>query len=119
MHEINNDLKELLSFYEMLSLLCFNINFARRYEGFTLSQISDILKISEEKIEKASRIFRRIGLARIYKDTLNNIIIEMTDTDDFTVKNTIFQVTWENKREYSEIYQKIIQHAIEKNHNYN
>ncbi len=119
MHEINDDLKELLSFHEMLALLCFNINLARRYEIFSLEQISDILKISEEKIEKATRVLRRIGLARIYKDNLNHIIVEMTDTHDRTVKNTIFEVIWENKRQYSEIYQQLIRHTIEQNHKTN
>lgn len=119
MSDINNDLKELLAFHEMLSLLCFNINFARRYECFTLSQISDILEIPEERIEKSLRIFRRIGMARIYKDNLNHIIIEMTDADDFTVKNTIFEVIWENKREYSEIYKQMVKHTTELNHKNN
>ncbi|MBP7793128.1 MAG: hypothetical protein KA120_08715 [Candidatus Goldbacteria bacterium] len=119
MNETNDDLKELLAFHEMISLLCFNINFTKRYEEFTLSQISDILEIEEEKIEKAMRIFRRIGMAGIYKDKLNNIIFEMTDTDDSVVKNTIFEVIWENKREYSEIYQKMLKHTIEQNHGNN
>ncbi len=119
MNEINNDLKELLSFYEMLSLLCFNINIAKRYEGFSLSQLSDALQISEERIEKAVRIFRRVGLVRIYKNKMNHIIVEMTDSDDYVVKNTIFEIIWENKRQYSEIYQKMIKHAIEQNHKNN
>ncbi|MCX7698659.1 MAG: hypothetical protein N2114_04250 [Candidatus Goldbacteria bacterium] len=119
MHEIDDDLKELLSFHEMLALLCFNINFAKRYETYSLNQISDILNITEDRIEKAVRIFWRIGLAKIYKDQLNRIIIEMTDTNDFIVKNTVFEVIWENKRKYSEIYQKLIQHTIEQNHRSN
>jgi hypothetical protein len=103
----------------MLSLLCFNINFAKRYETFTIDQLSDILNIAEEKVVKAAKVFSRIGLARIYKDKLNHIIIEMTDPDNFTIKNTIFEVIWENKREYSRIYQQLIYHTIEQNHKTN
>ena len=105
---INEDLKEMLSYRETLALVCFNINYARRFESITLEKLSNLLKIEMPKLEKASRILRRIGMAKIYNHG-NEVFVEMTDPENVVVKNTIFDVMWENRYEFSMIYKELVQ----------
>ena len=105
---INEDLKEMLSFHETLSLVCFNINYSRRFEAMTLEKLSGMLGLDSVWLEKASRVLQRIGMAKLtfIKDKL---MIEMTDPEDPVVKNTIFDVMWEKRYEYSVIYKNMVQ----------
>lgn len=105
---INEDLKEMLSYHETLSLVCFNINYARRFETMTLEKLSKMLDIGMDRLEKACRILCRVGMAKMYVDR-DRIMVEMTDPENSVVKNTIFDVIWEKKLEYSMIYKGMIQ----------
>jgi hypothetical protein len=100
---INEDLKDMLSFHETLALLCFNINFAQRYRGISISKLSYLLGISEEKLEKASRIFKHIGMADIILNG-KDIQVEMKEPQSEVVKNTIFEVIREKRLDFSLLY---------------
>jgi hypothetical protein len=105
---INEDLKEMLSFHETLSLVCFNINYSKRFEAITLEKLSGMLAIDAERLEKALRIISRIGMARL-SSVKDKLMVEMTDPEDSVVKNTIFDVMWEKRFEYSVIYKNMVQ----------
>jgi hypothetical protein len=105
---INEDLKEMLSFHETLSIMCFNINYSRRFESMTLEKLSGMLGIDTMWLEKALRIMQRIGMARL-SYAKEALMIEMTEPVDPVVKNTIFDVMWEKRYEYSMIYKAMVQ----------
>jgi hypothetical protein len=108
---VNDDLKEMLSFKTALALLCFNINYAGRYEIISLKKLSFMLGLPADELEKASRIFSRIGMAKVYHDG-RELKVEMTDAEDTIIKNTIFQVIWDNKLDYSMIYKQMMKNEI-------
>jgi hypothetical protein len=113
---INEDLKEMLSFHETLSLVCFNINYARRFETMSLEKLSVMLDIEPNRLEKACRILTRVGMAKLYSDR-DKIMVEMTDPEDSIVKNTIFDVIWEKRLEYSMIYKAMVQGELTSKYN--
>jgi len=105
---INEDLKEMLSFHETLSLVCFNINYSKRFESMTLEKLSAMLGLDAVWLEKASRVLQRIGMAKLNYAS-GKLMIEMTDPENPVVKNTIFDVMWEKRYEYSVIYKAMVQ----------
>jgi hypothetical protein len=109
---INDDLKEILSFRVPMSLLCFNINYAHRYERISLKKLSYLLNLNPVEIERTARIFQRIGMAKLFRDG-QETMIEMTDTKDPVIKNTIFDVIWEHKYDYAVIYKQMAQNEME------
>jgi hypothetical protein len=111
---INEDLKEMLSYHETLSLVCFNINYARRFESMTIDKLSKMLDIEEYRLEKACRILTRVGMAKMIVDR-DRITVEMTDPEDSVVKNTVFDVLWEKRMEYSIIYKRMVQGELTRN----
>lgn len=115
MLKVSEDIKEMLAYREMLSLLCFSINYSRRYERISTGRLSAMLSIPIYNITKACRLLKRLGLANISRND-NDIIVEMLNVDDIkdeVMKNTIFEVVWENKLEFSRIYKGLIQNEVD------
>lgn len=112
---ISEDIKEMLAYREMLSLLCFSINYSRRYERISSRRIADMLELPVFNVTKACRLFERLGLA-VISCSQGEVIVEMLNVDDIkdeVMKTTIFEVVWENKLEFSRIYKGLIQGEIE------
>lgn len=115
MLKISEDIKEMLAYREMLSLLCFSINYSRRYERISTGRLSSMLDIPVYSITKACRLLERLGLANISRND-GDVIVEMLNVDDIkddVMKNTIFEVVWENKLEFSKIYKGLIKGEVE------
>jgi hypothetical protein len=115
MVKISEDIKEMLAYREMLSLLCFSINYSRRYERISTDRLSSMLDIPVYGITKACRLLERLGLANISRND-GDVIVEMLNVDDIkdeVMKNTIFEVVWENKLEFSRIYKGLIQGEVD------
>ncbi len=119
MVRISEDIKEMLAYREMLSLLCFSINYSRRYERISSKRLSEMLELPIYNITKACRLLERLGLAVISRNQ-GDVIVEMLNVDDIkddVMKNTIFEVVWENKLEFSRIYKGLIKSEVENSGN--
>jgi len=109
---INSDLKEFLTFPEALSLLCYNINYFRKYPKTTIKKLSKFLNMPEDKVEKVCRIFEKIRMVEKNKNG-SDIEFIMKDSNNDIVKNTIYEVIRENKERFSTVYRDLIRNEIE------
>ncbi len=109
MNHVNpgSEIMEMLSYGTTLSLLCYNINYAGRRKPVPVDELADTLKKDRFWLEKAARIFCRLGMARLVYDR-GIMTVEMTEPVDINVKKAVFDVMWEKRHEYSAIYRDMM-----------
>ena len=101
------DLKELLSYPEAIALICFNINYSKRFDRVNLGVLAGFLGLPELKVKNMARVFKKLNMANIYNDGMNQEI-EMMEPSSDMLKDVIYEVIWEHKDEYSFVYRRIL-----------
>jgi hypothetical protein len=101
------DLKELLSYPEAIALICFNINYSRRFERVNLGVLAGFLGLPEDKVKNMARIFKKLNMANLFNTGINTEI-ELFEPSSDLLKDVIYEVVWENKDEYSFVYRRIL-----------
>ncbi len=102
-----DDLKELLSYPEAIALICFNINYSKRYDRVNIGVLAGFLGLPDDKLKNMVRVFKKLKMANIYNAGMDTEI-EMLEPQGDMIKDVIYEVIWENKDEYSFVYRRIL-----------
>ena len=112
MAEKQDALKEFFSFPDTLAILCFHMNYHRKYKRTEAKTLSYFLNMPEKKLMKLCTILESIKLVEKYVHD-KGFQIEMKEVDNSYIKQALHEVVWENKERFSVIYKGLVRKEIE------
>lgn len=102
--EIEN-IKQLLSSNEALSIICF---FKHQLQSrINCTRLSELLKIPINKLKDICIKLEEKNIIKMHKIGLD-VEIELLDKEDNELRKVLDEVVWINKEEYGKIYKKLV-----------